>query len=247
MNTKLFLALLGYNFLRENKVVILTSANCLLLQNVPIITHLHTRRNNVRENMGQHILANETNEKSFEDEAFLLNELPNATAFSTVAAPEVTHDAALIDTSAPTQPSADQLSLQLTDADKSKVPNAMSLFLGKPHETVFVNIAKPEPTVAGFYSIEPVALQRHGKERYYQRSRLKPSIRDAFIVIKVSILILLLIAGYSPLSLGGPINRNSKTSLRYGASMASVVMLAVLVVSLILALITLNRLKVESV
>ena len=56
----------------------------------------------------------------------------------------------------------------------------------------------------------------------------------------------MLIADYSPLSLDGAINRNSITSLRYGASMTSVLMLAVLVVSLILALITLNRLKVKS-
>ena len=38
----------------------------------------------------------------------------------------------------------------------------MGLFLAKPHKTVFVNIAKPEPTVAGLYTIEPVALQRGG-------------------------------------------------------------------------------------
>ena len=222
VDTKLFLALLGYNFLRKNKVDILTSANCLLIQNVQIITHMHKRRNKVREYIERDISSNKIDKMSFKDEAPLLNELPNATAVATVAAPEVTHDAALIDTSAPTQQSADKLSLQLTDSDKSKVPNAMSLFLAKPHETVFVNIAKPEPTVAGFYSIEPVALQRHGKKRYDQRPRLKPSIRDAFIVIKESILILLLIAGYSPFSLAGAIDRNIKNTLNNWASMASV-------------------------
>ena len=63
VDTKLFLALLGYNFLSKNKVDILTSANCFLIQNVSIITHMHKRRNNVRENMGRHISANETYEQ----------------------------------------------------------------------------------------------------------------------------------------------------------------------------------------
>ena len=51
VDTKLFLAMLGSNFLRKNKVDIFTSANCLLIQNVQIITHMHKRRNNVHENM----------------------------------------------------------------------------------------------------------------------------------------------------------------------------------------------------
>ena len=96
VDSKLSLALLVYDFLRKHNVDILTSAYCLLIQNVPIITHMQWRRNNVRENMGQHISANETYEKSFKDEATLLKKLPNATAVATVAAPEVTPDAALI-------------------------------------------------------------------------------------------------------------------------------------------------------
>ena len=39
--------LLGYDFLRKNKVDILTSANCLLIQNVPIITQMHKSRKTV--------------------------------------------------------------------------------------------------------------------------------------------------------------------------------------------------------
>ena len=155
VDTKLFPSLLGYDFLRKNKVDILTSANCLLIQNVQIIIHMHKRPNSVRENMGRHISANETYDNSFEDKDPIMNKLFNATAVATVAAPAVTPDAALIDKSAPTKPSADQLSLQPTDSDKSKVPNAMSLFLAKPHKPVFVNIAKPGLTVAGMYTIEP--------------------------------------------------------------------------------------------
>ena len=154
----MFLALLGYNFLRENKVDILTSANCLLIQNVPIITHLHTRRNNVRENMGRHSSTNETYEKSFDYEVPMLNELPIATAIATVTSPKVTPDTAFIEKNAPTKQSADQLSLQPTDSDKSKVPNAMSLFFVKPHEPVFVNIDQHGPTFAGLYTIESAML-----------------------------------------------------------------------------------------
>ena len=42
--TNLSLALLGYDFLRKNKVDILTNANCLIIKNVPIITHMHKSR-----------------------------------------------------------------------------------------------------------------------------------------------------------------------------------------------------------
>ena len=101
VDTKLFLALLGYNFLRKTKVNIFTSANCLLIQNVQIITHMHKRRNCVRKNMEREILSNETYKNSVEDEAPLLNELPNATAVATVDSPAVTPDTALIEKSAP--------------------------------------------------------------------------------------------------------------------------------------------------
>ena len=47
VDTKLSLALLGYDFLRNNKVDILTCANCLLIQIVPIITHMHKSRKTV--------------------------------------------------------------------------------------------------------------------------------------------------------------------------------------------------------
>ena len=47
VDTKLSLALLGFDFLGKNKVDILTSANCLLIQNVPIITHMHKSRKTV--------------------------------------------------------------------------------------------------------------------------------------------------------------------------------------------------------
>ena len=123
----------------------------------------------------------------------------------------------------------------------------MSLFFAKPHETVFVNIAKPEPIVAGLYTIDPVTFQRGGTQRYYQRPRLKPTTRDAVLVIIKLILLLPLLAGYSHLLPCGAMDRNSKNTLNYWASMASVVMLAELIVLLILGLIILIRLQVKSV
>ena len=47
VDTKLSLALHGYDFLRKTNVDILTSANCLLFQNVPIISHMHKSRKTV--------------------------------------------------------------------------------------------------------------------------------------------------------------------------------------------------------
>ena len=174
---------------------------------------MHKRRNNVRENIERDISSNETYTKSFEDEAQLLNELPNATAVATDAASIVSPDAALIEKIAPTKLSVDQLYLQPTDSDKSKLPNAMSLFVAKPHESVFANNATPEPTVAGIYTIEPVACQRNGTQRYYQRPRLKPWTRDAVLVIIKLILLLPLVAGYLPLAPCGAMDRNSKNTL----------------------------------
>ena len=123
----------------------------------------------------------------------------------------------------------------------------MGVFFAKPQKTVFVNIAKPEPIVAGLYAIEPVSLQRGGTKRYYQRPRLKPSTRDAFLVIIKLILLIPLVSGYSLLSPCSEMDRNCKNTSNFWALMASILMFAVLVVSLISALITLNRLKVKSV
>ena len=47
VDTKVSLALLGYDFHRKRKVDILTSANCLLTKNVPIITNIHKSRKTV--------------------------------------------------------------------------------------------------------------------------------------------------------------------------------------------------------
>ena len=95
------------------------------------------------------------------------------------------------------------------------MPTAISLFFAKAHEPVFVNIAQSELTVAGLNTIKPVALQCGGTQRNYQRARLKLSTRDAFLVIKLLILILLFVTGYSPLSPFIAINCNRKNTLNY--------------------------------
>ena len=79
VDTNLSFALLGYDLLRKNKVDILTSANCLLIQNVPIITHMHKSRktfeviltaNSTIEPYSENILEGQTEEQ----EAHLLSE-----------------------------------------------------------------------------------------------------------------------------------------------------------------------------
>ena len=54
---------------------------------------------------------------------------------------------------------------------------------------MFDNIAKPEPTVSGLYTIEPVAIQHGGTLRYYLRPRLKPSTRRVFSHNRVNFVI----------------------------------------------------------
>ena len=79
VDTNLSLTLLRYDFLRKNKVDILTSANCLLIQNVLIITHMHK----ISKTIGVILTANSTIEpysknilkgKTEEQKAYSLSE-----------------------------------------------------------------------------------------------------------------------------------------------------------------------------
>ena len=56
VDTDLSLALLGYDFIRKNKVDILTSANCLIIQNIPIMTYMRVGLKTI----GVILTANET-------------------------------------------------------------------------------------------------------------------------------------------------------------------------------------------
>ena len=47
VETKVTQALLGYDFLHKNKIDILTSANCIIVQNMPILTHFHKSRKSI--------------------------------------------------------------------------------------------------------------------------------------------------------------------------------------------------------
>ena len=55
--------MLGYDFLRKNKVDLLSWSNCLLIPNVPIITHMHKSRKTV----GIILTANSTIEPYLEN------------------------------------------------------------------------------------------------------------------------------------------------------------------------------------
>ena len=47
VDTKVTQALIGYDFLHKNKIDILTSANCIVIQNMPILTHFHKSRKSI--------------------------------------------------------------------------------------------------------------------------------------------------------------------------------------------------------
>ena len=98
-------------------------------------------------------------------------------------------------------------------------------------------------TVAALPTVQPVTPQRGGAQRYDLRPRPKPSTRDAFLIIVALILLLPLAACSSPMSPLVGVARNSKITLNYWASMGSVLTWVALVVPLILALITLIRLR----
>ena len=73
--------------------------------------------------------------------------LSNATAVATVAAPAVRPETTLIEKIAPTELSADLLSWQPTDFDKSK-GQTHCLFLAKPNEmclSTMPNLDRPLP------------------------------------------------------------------------------------------------------
>ena len=66
VDTKLSLALLGNDFLSKKKVDILTNANCLLFQNVPIIFHMHKSRTTVRVLLTENSTIEQYSENIFE-------------------------------------------------------------------------------------------------------------------------------------------------------------------------------------
>jgi len=47
VETKVSQALIGFDFISKNKIDILTSANCLLFKNVPILTHTYKSQKSV--------------------------------------------------------------------------------------------------------------------------------------------------------------------------------------------------------
>ena len=69
--------------------------------------------------------------------------------------------------------------------------------LAEPPAAIPVVSADNALTVAAWPTVQAVAPQRGGAQRYDLRPRLKPSKKDAFLVIVVLILLLPLAAGLS--------------------------------------------------
>jgi hypothetical protein len=47
VDTQVSSALIGYDFIRKHKIDILTSANCILVQNIPVLTHIYQAQRSV--------------------------------------------------------------------------------------------------------------------------------------------------------------------------------------------------------
>ena len=201
----------------------------------------------MRVDIGQNAMARDTNKESSEEEVPFIDELPTLPAVANAAVPAGTQNTATAEAAAPNQQAIDHLATQSQAFDNSAVPNAPVQSLAEPPAAIPIVNADHASTVAAPPTVKQVVSQRGGAQHYDLRPRPKPSIRDAFMVIVVLILLLPLAAGSSHMSPLVGVARNSKNTINYWASMESVLTWAVLVVPLILALITLIRLIVKSV
>ena len=125
-------------------------------------------------------------------------------------------------TTARNKPGADHLASQPHAFDNSGVPNAPIKSLAEPPAKIPVVCTDHDSTVAALPTVQPVAFQRGGAQRYDMRFRVNLSKKDAFLVIVVLILLLSLAAGSSFMSPLFGIALNSKNSLNYWASMENV-------------------------
>ena len=204
-------------------------------------------RKNLRDNIGQNAPARDTSEESSEETVPFIDKLPNLPAVANAAVPAGMQNAVTVKAAALNQQATDHLATQPQDSDISAVPNAPVQSLTEPPAAIPVVIADEASIVAALPTVQPVAPQRGGAQRYDLRPRPRPSTRDAFLIIVVLILLLPLAAGSSPILTLVGVARNSKNKLNYWTSMGSVLTWAALVVPLILALITLIQLIVKSV
>ena len=206
---------------------------------------MHEIHKNVSKVIGQHVPTNQTEQNSFKDEFFFLNELPNTPAVASVASPAVTPDGAPVKASGTNEQSANQMTMQPTDIDKATVSNALRQFRAKLFAARHVASAELTSIVAAPSTMKQVAPRRDGAKRYDLRLLSKPATRDATLFIIAFILLLPLIAEYSFLTPIVRVARNKSNTLNFWASMWNLVTWAALVVSLNFAIITLIILKIK--
>ena len=146
------------------------------------------------ESISQNTPPGYSNEKSFDEEVPFIDEVPTLPAVATPAVPSDTQYAVTAETVAPNQPAVDIMAIQPQVSDKSAVTNALIQSMAKPTATIPVVSADHASTVAALFTVQPVAAQRGGVQRYDLRPRPKPSTRDAFLIIVTLILLLPLAA-----------------------------------------------------
>ena len=176
----------------------------------------------VAEYIGQNTLAGDTNKESSEEEVPFIDELPTLPAVTNAAVPAGTQNTVTAKAAAPNQHTTDHLATQSQASDNSAVRNAQVQSLAEPPAGIPDVSADNASTVAALPTVQPVAPQRGGAQRYDLRPRPKLSTRDAFLIIVALILLLPLAAGSSPISPLVGVARNSKNTLNYWASTGSV-------------------------
>ena len=208
--------------------------------------HFNLLKSAKRENV-RGAPVGEIDKESSKEEVPFINHVPILPAVANAAVAAGTQNAVAAKTIAPNQQAPDHLATQSKASDNSAVPNAPVQSLSQPPAAIPDVSADNASTVTALSTVQPVAAQRGGAQRYDLRPRPKPSTRDAFLIIVALILLLPLAAGSLPISPLVGVARNSKNTLNYWTSLGSVLTWAALVIPLILALITLIRLIVKRI
>ena len=163
------------------------------------------KRENVR---GAHV--GETDEESSDEDVPFIDELPTLLAVTNAAVPAGKQNTVNAEAAAPNQQGTDHLATQSQASDNSAVPNEPVESLDEPPAAIPDVSADNALTVAALPTVQPVAPQRGGAQRYDMRFRPKPSTKDAFLIIVALLLLLPLAAGSSPMSPLVGVARNSK-------------------------------------
>ena len=117
-------------------------------------------RKTVRDDIDKSAQAIDTNEESSEEEVPFIDEAPTLPAVANAAVPAGTQNAVTANAT------TDHLATQSQAFDNSAMPNALVQSLAEPLAAIPVVIADQASIVAALPTVQPVALQRSGAQRY---------------------------------------------------------------------------------